>query len=82
MVVYYMSCNVTLMLRVLLCVGDELSDAVGPVVRSGSRSDTGRIQVSLQGFLLPISGDVRKGSSEVKVDMVLTLTRRSGRRSP
>jgi len=74
-----MSCNATLMLRLLLRVSDELSDAVGPVVRSGSRSNTGEIQVNLQRFLIPASGGgVRKCSSEVNVKMVLTLTRRSG----
>jgi len=77
-IVYYISCNVTLMLRLLLRVCDELSDAVGPVVRSGSRSDTGKIQVNLQGLLLPTSADVRKWSSEAKIDVVLTLKRRSG----
>jgi hypothetical protein len=52
-VVYYMRCNAMLMFRFFLCICDELSDAVGPVVRSGSRSNVGKLRVDLQGFFLP-----------------------------
>jgi len=43
-VIYYVSCNAMLMLRLLLRIRDELPNAVGPVVRSGSRSGVRKVQ--------------------------------------
>ena len=45
-VIYYVSCNAMLMLRLLLRVCDELPNAVGPVVRSGSRSGVRKVQAT------------------------------------
>jgi hypothetical protein len=69
--------NVMLMLRFLLRVCNELPDAVGPVVRSGSRSDTVKARVNLQGLFLPKGSNVRNRSPKIKMDVVLTLTKRS-----
>lgn len=76
-VVYYMPCNAMLMLRFFLRVCNELPDTVGPVVRSGSRSNVGRAQVNSQSFFLPKSCNVRKGSHKIKTNVTLTLTKRS-----
>lgn len=67
------------MLRLLFRVRDELSDAVRPVVRSGSRSGIRKARVNSQSLLLPksfVSVDVvsKKEKIDAHFDEAFRLT--------